>query len=224
MAHYEIEIKSLLGEKSAADALIAQLQATDSACEKTATSSQLNHYFEGGNIDALYQKVEHLFDEPTQTKLQLVIEKGTSFSVRTRQKDAEVLLVVKASVDGGTSANTVSRLEFEEAVTISLDALDRLVQNVGYHYQAKWSRDREEYAFKGLNVCIDRNAGYGYLAEFEKVVGDSSEAAAARAEIEAVMAALGVAELSQDRLARMFDHYNQNWAQYYGTDQTFTIE
>lgn len=224
MAHYEIEIKSLLGEKNAADALLAQLKATDSDCVQMATSSQLNHYFEGGNIDALYQKVEHLFDEATQGKLQLVIEKGTSFSVRTRQKDAEVLLVVKASVDGGTSANTVSRLEFEEAVAISLDALDRLVLNAGYHYQAKWSRDREEYAFKGINVCIDRNAGYGYLAEFEKVVGDSTEAAAARTEIEAVMASLGVAELSQERLARMFDHYNQNWAEYYGTDRTFTIE
>jgi len=39
-----------------------------------------------------------------------------------------------------------------------------------------------------------------------------------------LMAELGVAELPQDRLARMFDFYNQNWPDYYGTDKTFTIE
>jgi hypothetical protein len=38
------------------------------------------------------------------------------------------------------------------------------------------------------------------------------------------MQELGVDELAQDRLARMFAHYNQNWPDYYGTDKTFTIE
>ncbi len=223
MAQFEIEIKSLLGEKSAADALIEKLKSSDAACTKTAENKQLNHYFEGGNIDALYQKVEHLFTAEIQEKLQVIIEKGTSFSVRTRQKDYEVLLVVKASVDAGTSANTVSRLEFEEAVPASLDALDRLVEGAGYRYQAKWSREREEYAYKGLTVCIDKNAGYGYLAEFEKVTDAEHTLADVRAEIEKVMAELGVAELPQDRLARMFDFYNNHWAEYYGTDKTFVV-
>jgi hypothetical protein len=35
---------------------------------------------------------------------------------------------------------------------------------------------------------------------------------------------LGVEELSQERLQRMFDYYNKNWAEYYGTDKTFSIE
>ncbi len=224
MAQFEIEIKSLLGEKGAADALKAKLCTNDPTCSCVATSTQLNHYFEGGNIDALYQKVEHLFDAETQAKLQQIIEKGTSFSIRSRQKDDQVLLVLKASVDAGTSANTVSRLEFEEPVSISLDALDRLIENAGYRYQAKWSREREEYAYKGLNVCIDKNAGYGYLAEFEKMTDAEHTLAEVRTEIESIMAELGVAELPQDRLARMFDFYNNNWADYYGTDKTFLIE
>ncbi len=74
-----------------------------------------------------------------------------------------------------------------------------------------------------MNVCIDKNAGYGYLAEFERIVGEGDDHAAVRAELEAAMAELGVLELPQDRLARMFDFYNQNWAEYYGTDKTFTI-
>ena len=223
MAQFEIEIKSLLGDKSAADALAAKLCAADLACTCVAKSKQLNHYFDGGNIDALYQKVEHLFNVANQEKLQHLIEKGASFSVRTRQKDEAVLLVVKASVDAGTSANTVSRLEFEEPVEISLDSLDRLVEGAGYHYQAKWSRAREEYAYKGLTVCIDKNAGYGYLAEFEKMTDDEHTLADVRAEIESIMAELGVEELPQDRLARMFDFYNHHWSDYYGTEKTFVV-
>ena len=75
-----------------------------------------------------------------------------------------------------------------------------------------------------MNVCIDKNAGYGYLAEFEKVLDDEAALASARAEIEAVMQELGVAELPQERLERMFAHYNQNWPDYYGTDKVFVIE
>ena len=64
----------------------------------------------------------------------------------------------------------------------------------------------------------------GILAEFEKIVHDESEADSVRDEIDALMAELGVEELMQDRLARMFEFYNQNWPDYYGTDKTFNIE
>lgn len=224
MAHYEIEIKSLLGEKERADALKSRMSELDPECREVGRSKQLNHYFEGGDIDALYQMTEHLFTGEQHEKFKRIVEKGSDFSVRTRQKDAEVLLVVKASVDEGTSANTVSRLEFEEPVAITLGELDELLLESGYRYQAKWSREREEYAYKGVNVCIDKNAGYGYLAEFERVVEDGSAIAEVRSELDTLMDELGVRELSQDRLARMFAYYNDNWEHYYGTESTFTIE
>jgi adenylate cyclase class IV len=223
MAHYEIEIKSLLGEAEAADALVARMRELDGEFQALGQNQQLNHYFTGGDINALFAATAHFFSAEVQAKFERIAKEGTSFSVRTRQKDDAVLLVVKASVDEGTSENTISRLEFEEPVPCTLAELDALVASAGYHYQAKWSRERREYAYKGATVCIDRNAGYGYLAEFEKVVADAEGIAAARADLEALMGELGVAELPQDRLARMFDHYNQHWADYYGTDKTFTI-
>jgi predicted adenylyl cyclase CyaB len=224
MSHFEIEVKSLLGAKEAATALKEKMTALDEATALTSTNKQLNHYFHKGDVLALYEKVESLFKEEEQTKLKMIIERGNEFSVRTRQKDEEVLLVVKASIDEGTSANTVKRMEFEEGVDISLDALDALVLEVGFEYQAKWSREREEYSYKGASVCFDKNAGYGYLAEFEKIVQNENEADAVREEIDALMGELGVEELSQERLARMFDFYNKNWPDYYGTDKTFVVE
>lgn len=224
MNTFEIEIKSLLGESDKAGALRQRMSELDPNCQLASSNKQLNHYFEGGDMEELVKNVSlHLTDEQLK-KLSHIVHSGSNFSIRTRQKDNQVLLVVKASVDEGTSANTVSRLEFEEPVSISLEELDQILLKSGFKYQAKWSREREEYKYKGMNVCIDKNAGYGYLAEFEKVLDDETALASARAEIESVMQELGVSELPQDRLERMFQHYNQNWPNYYGTDKVFVIE
>lgn len=223
-AHYEVEVKSLLGEEKHAAALKDKMCKLDPACACVARNKQLNHYFKDGDMGKLFKNAGHLFGEEAQKKLRHVVEKGKAFSVRSRQKNDQVLLVVKASVDEGTSENTVSRLEFEEPVEISLSELDELVQSAGFIYQAKWSREREEYTYKGANVCLDKNAGYGYLAEFEKVIDDESLLADARTEIDALMKELGVGELPQDRLERMFAYYNDNWPEYYGTDKTFVVE
>lgn len=224
MSHFEIEVKTLLGEEANAVSLKQKMHELDPATKMISENKQLNHYFHKGDVQELYKKVEHLFTGVEHEKIQKVIERGSDFSVRTRQRDAEVLLVVKASIDEGTSENTVKRMEFEEPVNISLDELDALVLAADFEYQAKWSREREEYEYKDINVCLDKNAGYGYLAEFEKIVTDESLANQVRAELDNVMQELGVIELAQDRLARMFEHYNSNWADYYGTDKTFVIE
>lgn len=224
MNTFEIEIKSLLGEPENAAALKRRMCELDPDCRLLAENKQRNHYFEGGGMEDLVMKASPHLDDEQLKKLSQISSAGTSFSVRTRQKGDRVFLVVKASVDEGTSANTVSRLEFEEPVDLSLDELDQILLEAGFAYQAKWSREREEYVYKGLNVCIDKNAGYGYLAEFEKVLDDESALASARAAIIGAMQELGAAELPQDRLERMFAHYNQNWPDYYGTDKVFVIE
>jgi predicted adenylyl cyclase CyaB len=224
MSHFEIEIKSLLGDPSNAERLKARMCELDSECVLISTNKQLNHYFEGGDMEQLFENVRDQFSEEQQDKLRVTIERGTEFSIRSRQRDEEILLVLKASIDEGTSANTVKRIEFEEPVSITLDELDERLKSAGFSYQAKWSREREEYAYKGANVALDKNAGYGYLAEFEKIVHDEAEADAVRAELDALMAELEVYELEQERLARMFAHYNANWPEYYGTDKVFVIE
>ena len=224
MAHYEIEIKSLLGAQEHADALTARMHELDSACESVSRNTQLNHYFNGGDIKTLYDATKHLMNGETQKKFQMIAETGTNFSIRSRQRNDEVLLVVKASVDMGSSANTVSRLEFEESAALTLSELDALILGAGFTYEAKWSREREEYTYKGANVCIDKNAGYGYLAEFEKIVPHDGKIENVRSELDTLMTELGVTELPQDRLERMFAHYNEHWPEYYGTDKTFIIE
>ncbi len=224
MAHFEIEIKSLLGAKDKADGLKTRfLEKFPSATLKTRTS-QLNHYFSGGDMEKLYDVIGSQFPDNHQEALQKILTEGRSHSVRTRQSDGKVLFVVKASIDDTTSSNGIARMEFEEPVMLTLDELDRLLLDSGLEYQAKWSRDREEYAAGDIALCLDRNAGYGYVAEFEKIVHEADHAESAKQELLRLMNELGVEELPQDRLERMFAHYNAHWPEYYGTENIFTIE
>jgi len=135
------------------------------------------------------------------------------------------LFVIKASVDDTSSSNGTARIEFEEEVAnLALHELDQIMLDHGFPYQSKWSRDRQEYTYKDYNVCIDKNAGYGYVAEFEKIITDKEQAEATKEVIRKELEFLGIEELDQGRLERMFAHYNKNRPEYYGTEKTFIIE
>lgn len=223
MQSYEVEIKSLLGSEESAELLRARMRQIDPSATLRSRNKQLNHYFIGGDLRKLAAVLTKYLPSEALKKLQNIAAQGREISVRTRDKDGSVFLVIKASVGEDTSANGVARIEFEEKVFLSLDELDQLLINAGFQYQAKWSREREEYACQGISVCLDRNAGYGWLAEFEKVVQKESEVETARQEVRVLMDACGVLELQQERLERMFAFYNAHWGEYYGTDKVFTI-
>ena len=224
MQTYEVEIKALLGGPEKADEMRAALKKADPACELLSRNKQRNHYFTGGTLEDLAEVTRSALTEEAAMRLDDLAARAKDFSVRTRDKDGQVLLVAKVSVGTDSSENGVARMEFEEWVQLTLEELDALVLSAGFQYQAKWSREREEYVCKGVNVTLDKNAGYGWLAEFEKVVDDPKKLPVAQAEIAALMQAVGATELPQDRLERMFAFYNAHWPEYYGTDKIFNVD
>lgn len=222
---FEVEIKSLLGSKEKAESLKSKLKDKFGDVKLKGSGKQLNHYFNiPKDISRIKSAIEPLMPDDRRNELKNILDHGSKMSVRTRDADGKVIFVIKASVGDDTSSNGVKRIEFEHTVKKTLDDLDQILLKVGCTYQAKWSREREEYAAGGMHVCIDKNAGYGYLAEFEKLTQDEKSLDAVRAELLDVMSALGFPELPQDRLERMFAHYNAHWPEYYGTEKTFTIE
>lgn len=224
MQNYEVEVKSLLGSRERADEIRAKLKEIDPACECLSRNKQLNHYFTGGDIGNLAEIARDQLMPEAAERLDDLASRAMEYSVRTRDKDGQILLVVKASVGADSSSNGVARIEFEENVQLTLEELDKLVLSAGFTFQAKWSREREEYQVEGLNITLDKNAGYGWIAEFEKVVDDPAKLDAAKADIVAFMQKIGAEELPQERLERMFTYYNTHWQDYYGTDKIFTIE
>ncbi|MBI5004321.1 CYTH domain-containing protein [Candidatus Kaiserbacteria bacterium] len=224
MQSYEVEVKALLGGPERADEIRRALRDTDPTCDLRTKGKQLNHYFMGGTLQALAQAIAPHLSLGARVKLADFALHAKDFSVRTRQKDDQVLFVIKASVDDTTSANGIARMEIEEPVSLSLNDLDEIILGAEFNYQAKWSREREEYLCSGVNVTLDKNAGYGWLAEFERVVDDPTKLTEAEAHVRALMDTLKVEELPQDRLARMFAFYNEHWPEYYGTENIFEIQ
>jgi len=225
MHQYEIEVKSLLGAKTEADKLLLALK-KDSNLKLIGKGKQLNHYFNApADLSVVYNAVSPYIANEKLPAFKKITEEGKKVSIRTRNADGKVLFVIKASINDHSSQNGVSRIEFEsEAKGLSLAELDQVLLDAGLTYQAKWSREREEYQTGNMHVCLDKNAGYGYLAEFELVVDDESKVKEAKEQILSFMAEKNVVELSQDRLERMFDYYNKHWNEYYGTDNVFVIE
>lgn len=228
---YEVEIKSLLGSEAAAESLRAKLVQQYSECKRVSANTQKNHYFEGGDPNKLAESLATRLSPEDANEIVRIAREGKKISVRTRLateegKEASLpRIVMKASIGDDSSANGVVRAELDASVSgLSFEELDATVLAAGYTYQAKWSRAREEYKTADLAVCLDKNAGYGYLAEFEMVVGSAEEGEAAKTGLLAVMKELGVEELSQERLERMFAFYNAHWPEYYGTDKIFVIE
>ncbi|MEK7192889.1 MAG: CYTH domain-containing protein [Patescibacteria group bacterium] len=221
---YEIEIKSLLGNRENADRLRNKLLNEERATFQ-GNNHQLNHYFINGSFSRLGDILSsHVKKERVPLFLKIANE-GKNISLRSRKINDKIILVLKASIDNDSSANGIMRIEFEEELPhLDLSALDELILSTGFDYQAKWSRKREEYALPEITISIDENAGYGFLSEFEKVITDENEAKKTKEELLNYMAKLGIEELKQDRLERMFAFYNQNWIDYYGTDNIFTIE
>ncbi len=223
---FEIEIKSLLGSKERAEELKRRLVQLFPSLKTLPSHKQLNHYFNPPTDLSVFEKVvAPLLDSEKQKKLSSIIAgvRG-GVSIRTREADGKVLVILKASIGDDSSSNGVSRIEFEESVLCTLSELDGALLKAGLTYQAKWSREREAYDLGVIHVTIDKNAGYGYLAEFEKMITDGNLAEAAKQELKALMAALSCHELDQARLERMFKFYNEHWAEYYGTEKVFVIE
>lgn len=221
MSLYEVEIKSLLGGEGGATKLRNKINSNGGVL--TSKNKQLNHYFAVSDIKKFKEGVESYIEASKKPVFEKILKEGKDLSIRTRDTDGKVLLVIKASVGDDTSANGVSRMEFESEFKMTIEKLDRILLDAGLEYQAKWSREREEYRLGEVNICLDKNAGYGYIAEFEKMGSDRSQIEGMKKELLGMMSEFGVEELPQDRLERMFAYYNANWKDYYGTDKIFII-
>lgn len=227
MSQYEIEIKVLLWEKEKADKFKEDIKRDFSWIELVWTNSQLNHYFVWGDLKKLKEILKDkwlLNRESSVLSYDKMLEEWKSFSVRTRFVDKKSILVIKFSVDDTTSDNWTARREWEEIFDLKIEELDNILIDSWFEYQAKWSREREEYKIDNINICLDKNAWYWYLAEFEMILDSHQEVEESKDFLRKTIELLWYEELDQTRLERMFAYYNNNWRDYYGTDKTFVIE
>lgn len=222
----EVEVKSLLWSKENADQLLHNIKEHYPSYKLLHQEQQLNHYFKEGNLTTLFGNISVYLSDDEKRKFKEIVEHGKNHSVRTRwiHNKSGVILVIKAALDEHTSHNGISRIEFEPVLDMSIEQLDAIVLESWFEYLSKRSRQREEYELPDIRISLDKNAWYGYLAEFEMVIDADADTKQAHHTIQNIMKKLWVEELQQDRLERMFAFYNIHRPEYYGTENVFTIE
>src|SRR3989344_1808619 len=220
---YEIEIKSLLGSKERQQELRARLEALDPNFHLLEKSKRLNHYFVGGDLGGLFRRLLNRVDT---AKIESFKKITTDFEEKNCSIRSKWVNPVRSSRGALNPAFAKADQHSSpwQATGLSLEELDQAILDVGFKYQAKWSEEREEYQFRDMRVTLDFSPGYGYMAEFEIVSNSAESIFADKAKLKATMKELGVEEVPNERIERMFEFYNANWQDYYGTDKVFVIE
>src|SRR3954470_13702601 len=113
---YEIEIKSLLGSKNNADSLRQKIVAKSGKLFNQ--DKQLNHYFIYTDLKKFHDSLLPHIPAKHKINFSRFIQEGKNLSIRTRQANEKVTLIIKASLDDHSSSNGVSREELDIEVKI----------------------------------------------------------------------------------------------------------
>lgn len=199
-------------------------------------SGQLNHYFkvtDSTDLKGLFEVIGKNQSAFIKSDLAESLNKGKKLSIRTREcSTGELYFIVKYSLNDGTSENGNVRKEIEIELSAYYNYifdLDSVLLEYGLEVLSKWSRERREAKFvlynRTYNITLDLNAGYGYLCECEVETLipelDSDIAEDWGNFIRSfVLKELGLFELDPALLDEMFNEYNANWREYYGTSKT----
>jgi|ETNmetMinimDraft_2_1059921.scaffolds.fasta_scaffold02109_5 predicted adenylyl cyclase CyaB len=101
----------------------------------------------------------------------------------------------------------------EKEIIFSRDDFDKindLLSGLGHTNEIKWFRERKEFEWEGVRVCLDYTKGYGYIIELEEMsdVGDRDRVLE---KLRARLAGLGVEETSREEFDRKYEYYKENW-------------
>ena len=162
---YEIEIKALLRSQDEVDALLQNIKNDSSDFMLKDEQSQLNHYFINGKLVNLVEKLRPFFNDEQIQILRDINLHAKGVSVRARQKNDITYLVVKGSLDSADANHSHRRMEFEDPISLDIEALDELILHAGYELEAKWSADRKMYTYGGVTVDEMFSPGYRYDKE-----------------------------------------------------------
>jgi len=217
--NYEVEVKSLLGSKEKAEELKDIIKEVDPDCRLISTSKQLDHYFEGGDLESLVEDLAFYISDKAYIEIKSLVNR--EIAVCSKDKDGEVFIIIKSSVEDYYDDRGLS---IEKKVPLTLVELDKLITKNGFKCQSKRAVEKEDFIANKIIVSVKKTDGYGYTAEFKAGVESFEEVGIAKHAIHVFMEHLGISELSQDRLERMLAYYNAYWEDYYGTDKVFIIE
>jgi predicted adenylyl cyclase CyaB len=107
--------------------------------------------------------------------------------------------------------------DYREEIEIKFDKkdfseLEKLFLSLGYKVNIKWFRNRHEFDWSGIKVCLDYTKGYGYIIELEKMTTEEKK----QEEFDFLkkkLESLKVNITSKEEFDKHFKNYKENWKQ-----------
>lgn len=90
--------------------------------------------------------------------------------------------------------------------------LENLFKNLGHNIEIKWLRDRKQFNWQGIKVCLDYTKGYGHIIELEKI-GNESNKEEILQELKQKINELGVEITPKEEFEKQYNYYKQNWGE-----------
>ena len=90
------------------------------------------------------------------------------------------------------------------------EKLGKLFNQLGNNVEIKWLRDRNQFNWQGIKVCIDYTKGYGYIIELEKMSSEENKEKALE-KLKQKLKELNIALTSKEEFNEKFEDYKKNW-------------
>lgn len=90
------------------------------------------------------------------------------------------------------------------------EKLENLFLTLGHKVKIKWFRKRNEFRWKGVNVCLDFTKGYGYIIELEKMANPQTKKEVL-SDLQKKMKSLGIQLTPRAEFEKKFRYYEKNW-------------
>ncbi|MEA1909706.1 MAG: CYTH domain-containing protein [Patescibacteria group bacterium] len=105
--------------------------------------------------------------------------------------------------------------DYREEIEIVFDRdnfekLEELFLTLGHSVNIKWFRNRHQFDWNGVKVCLDYTKGYGYVIELE-MMGDEDNKEELLDDLKSKFEELGIGITPKKEFGQKFEHYKENW-------------
>lgn len=88
--------------------------------------------------------------------------------------------------------------------------LKEILSSIGLQTEVMWFRNRKQFNWKGIKICLDYTKGYGYIIELEKMASEENKEKTIE-ELNQKLMDLNIPLTSEEEFEKKFQYYKENW-------------
>ena len=90
------------------------------------------------------------------------------------------------------------------------EKLEKIFSSAGLGVEIRWLRDRKQFLWDKIDVCLDYTKGYGYIIELEKMSDKNNKDETLKI-LKDKLSELNITLTPREEFERKFNDYKKNW-------------